>query len=117
MTELRRYNNETVMYVRTKIIECEAYGIRVPKEFFEFLDILIMGAKKYEPNGWIKQDGVNMDVKSNVRSMLHHLAEFSKGQKTDHESGLDPILHLQIRAGMARYRNAHNLKHPLDGRK
>lgn len=70
----------------------------VPDEFQDILLVLEMGAKKYGPNSWLS--GNHFDVHKNHRSMSHHLLESYREMREDHESGLDPLLHLVTRGLM-----------------
>lgn len=72
--------------------------IEYPEEFDHVRQILVFGAEKYGVNSWL-QDGLN--PKDNHASMSRHLAEAYAGLGPDHESGLDPLLHLASRALMA----------------
>lgn len=53
-------------------------------------EALTFGAKKYTDNGW-------KDIKNkhddNYASLMRHIMAWRKGEKKDHESGLNPLLH------------------------
>jgi hypothetical protein len=72
--------------------------LEIPEEFTHVDKVLINGAIKYGPNSWIK--GNHFDVHKNHKSMSHHLLESYREIRIDHESGLDPLLHLACRALM-----------------
>lgn len=70
----------------------------IPPEFQDIIKVLVMGATKYGANSWLK--GNHFDVHKNHKSMSHHLLESYREIRHDHESGLDPLLHLSLRALM-----------------
>lgn len=72
--------------------------MHVPVEFSHVIKVLEMGAKKYGANTWLA--GEHFDVHKNHKSMSHHLLESYREMRLDHESGLDPLLHLACRALM-----------------
>lgn len=72
--------------------------IEYPEEFKDVLLVLDTGAKKYGDNSWLS--GNHFDTHKNHKSMSHHLLESYRGILKDHESGLDPLLHLACRALM-----------------
>jgi hypothetical protein len=72
--------------------------MHVPVEFSHVVKVLEMGAKKYGANSWLK--GNHFDTHKNHKSMAHHLLESYREDRVDHESGLDPLLHLACRALM-----------------
>lgn len=76
----------------------EAEPLIIPDEFKDILKVLDMGAVKYGANSWLK--GNHFDIHKNHRSMSHHLLESYREIREDHESGLDPLLHLATRALM-----------------
>lgn len=86
----------------------------IPNEFFDFLKILSLGAKKYAPNNWLERDGKKSSEREMHDSMFHHLAESFAGQSTDIESGLDPLLHLACRALMLYTRRQRGIVHEAD---
>lgn len=73
--------------------------LEFPSEFKDVEKVLIMGAKKYGANSWLR--GEHFNHKSNCDSMFHHLSEHYCKVDKDEESGLDPLLHLACRALMA----------------
>lgn len=88
--------------------------LEVPKEMYDFLKVMEMGAKKYGANNWLDDDGHCSDHKSMHASMFRHLAESSAGFTADKESGLHPLLHLAARALMVYTRQKLGKKHKLD---
>lgn len=70
----------------------------VPPEFQHIIKVLEMGALKYGANSWLS--GNHFDTHKNHKSMSHHLLESYREIRADHESGLDPLLHLATRALM-----------------
>lgn len=75
-------------------------GVEVPPEMFEFIEVMILGAKKYAPNNWLLPNGTNSDHRSMHASLFRHAAESSCGNREDKETGLDPLLHVACRALM-----------------
>ncbi len=75
-------------------------GIDIPPEMFDFIEVMIHGAKKYEPNNWLKLDGINSDHKSMHASMFRHIASSSSGIRIDSDSGLDHLLNAACRCLM-----------------
>jgi hypothetical protein len=84
-----------------KLKKMQELGAEVPVEMFDFLDVIINGAKKYQPNNWLSPFGVTMAHDANHDSMFHHLAESFSGVEKDKDSGMDPRLHLACRALMS----------------
>lgn len=72
--------------------------MHIPVEFSHVIKVLEMGAKKYGANSWLY--GNHFDTHANHKSMSHHLLESYRNIRADHESGLDPLLHLAARALM-----------------
>lgn len=72
--------------------------IEIPSEMLDFKQVLEFGASKYGANSWLK--GLHFNAKDNHASMSRHLAEAYCGFDKDHESDLDPLLHLACRALM-----------------
>lgn len=70
----------------------------IPIEFQDIILVLENGAIKYGPNSWL--NGNHFDIHKNHRSMSHHLLESYREMRIDHESGLDPLLHLSVRGLM-----------------
>lgn len=69
-------------------------------EFFDILQVLEMGAEKYEANGWLEEDGKGTTHKQMHDSMFHHLAQSYANNRLDDESRLDHLLHVATRALM-----------------
>lgn len=74
---------------------------RLPEEFYDIRKVMEAGAKKHGRNSWRQVSNESMAVRNNFASMSRHLAEYYAGQEEDHETGLDPLLHLATRALMA----------------
>lgn len=83
-------------------------------DFLDFMGVILMGADKYEPNGWLKPDGSKTSLTDMHASMFRHLAASSAGQRIDKESQLDHLLHLATRALMLYTRIKHDIIHPYD---
>lgn len=96
-------------------IESKHPGL-LQKELFDFLEVLVDGAEKYSLNNWLDSEGKKCSEKEMHDSMFHHLAEsFTDGvEAVDKDSLLDPLLHLQCRAGMLYTRREREIVHPLD---
>lgn len=88
--------------------------IDVPPEMLDFLQVMIMGAKKHGANNWLDADGKKSSHKDMHASMFRHLAASSAGVRTDEESGMDHLLHLMTRAGMYYTRLKRGLIHSAD---
>lgn len=86
----------------------------LPLEFDDYKEILEHGAAKHGSNNWLEPNGSKSSFKEMHDSMFHHLAESFAGQRVDHESGLDPLLHLITRAQMMYTRLKRNIKHEND---
>lgn len=78
-------------------------------EFYDVLDVLEFGAKKYGDNNWLKPNGIKSSRTQMYDSTFHHLAESYAGMEKDHESGLDPILHAICRLMMIYTRKQRGL--------
>ena len=95
---------------------------QVPEEFQDYLKVMEMGAKKHGADNWLNPNGAKSSFKQMHDSMFHHLAEsYVQGdQQTyftsrgDHESDLDPLLHLICRAQMMYTRLKRGIKHEND---
>jgi hypothetical protein len=88
----------------------------IQPEMFDFFKIIAMGAKKYKMNNWLEEAGTKSSEKDMHASMFRHLAESSADYwpKADHESGLDPLLHLACRALMLYTRRQRGIIHEED---
>lgn len=88
----------------------------IQHEMLDFLDILEMGAKKYDCNNWLEPNGKRSSEKDMHDSMGHHWAEsmVGKGKIVDVDSNKDPLLHLACRALMTYTRRQRNIIHPDD---
>lgn len=88
----------------------------VPESMLDFIEIMILGANKYGWNNWMKTNGKKSSEKDMHASMFRHLAQSAvegRGAR-DHESHLDPLLHLQCRASMLYFKRKHNIIHDDD---
>jgi len=106
-----------VHYLIEKLIAFDkTYPNALQKEFLDWLDIVVIGADKYECNNWLKADGAKSDRKANFDSMSHHLAEGWVGgpESIDKESKYHPYKHLACRAIMGYIRDLRGIRHPLD---
>jgi len=83
-------------------------------EFYDFLLILQMGAKKYARDNWLETDGQRSSHKDMHDSMFHHLAESFAGVTEDKDSKLHPLLHLAARSLMYYTRYKRNIVHSKD---
>jgi hypothetical protein len=88
--------------------------MQLPKEFLDVKKVLEFGARKYSENGWLKPNAHKMNHTHNVISMTNHLEEHECGSQSDHESGLDPLLHLACRALMRYTRKQRGIEHEKD---
>ena len=79
---------------------------KLPVEFFDFLDVIDFGARKYTRNDWLKKDGKKVSEYDMHASMLRHFNKSLNSEGTDiekmldDESKLDHLLHLATRALM-----------------
>lgn len=80
----------------------------------DFQLVLIPGAKKYDANQWLNEDGSTCYVKHMVASIFRHIAESMAGHTKDHESGLHPLLHAICRCMMMYTRLSRGIIHPED---
>lgn len=81
------------------IIKIDGYTITIPECMLDFLKVLQQSADsgKYEPDNWLKKDGVGCDHKSMYASVHRHVAYCSASQYIDKDSGLDHRLHAAVR--------------------
>ena len=84
------------------IDDSNVYGdvIELPPEFHDMLQVMDMGNKKHGKDSWLDADNPSLQLKANHASISRHLAEYYCGVQEDHESGLDPLLHIATRALM-----------------
>lgn len=83
-------------------------------EFDDFMQVVEMGAKKYDADGWLEPDGAKTSLKDMHASMFRHLASSSAGVRLDDESSLDHLLHLATRALMLYTRLQRGIINPAD---
>lgn len=89
--------------------------ILIPNEFEHFTQVLYRAAQgKYEPNNWMKTDGINAGRKSAFASVHRHVAQAQFGQRIDDETGLPHILHAIARLQMIHVRQVRGIIHPED---
>lgn len=84
------------------------------KEFYDFYKVIEMGARKYEADGWLDEDGKGTSHKQMHDSMFHHLALSYSRIRNDEESGLDHLLHVATRALMLYVRLKRGIVNPND---
>ena len=90
-------------------------AIILPLEFEDFNQVLYRAAAgKYEPNNWMKTDGINAGRKSAFASVHRHVAQSQFGQRLDSETGLPHILHAIARLQMIHVRQVRGIIHPED---
>lgn len=90
----------------------DKYTITVPPEMFDFLDILQHSANtgKYEPDNWLKKDGIGCQHKKQYESINRHIAYCSVGKDfIDSDSGMDHRLHAAVRLLMDYTRDKRGL--------
>jgi len=76
----------------------------VPPQWVEWLaEVFTIGAKKYAEHNWKK----GMKFSRMQGSMMRHLLKWQKGEKTDEESGLHPLLHVAWNALALVYYEKH----------
>jgi hypothetical protein len=78
------------------------------------MDVVKMGADKYEPNGWLQPNGVGTSNREQHASLSRHLAHSYAGDTLDKESGLHHYQHLATRALMAYTRWSRMIDNPKD---
>lgn len=94
-------------------IELKAPGC-LKEEMFDFTDIILFGAMKYQMDNWLRTDGTKSSHKDMHASIFRHIAESSAGKLVDHESGLHPLLHAICREVMHYTRVKRGIKHVDD---
>lgn len=83
-------------------------------EFYHIIKVLDFGAEKHGSNNWLEENGKKSSLRAMHNSMAHHLLDSRAGVRQDHESGLDPLLHLALRALMCYTRIQRGLIHEDD---
>lgn len=92
-------------------------AVILPLEFEEYIQVLYRAAAftgKYEPNNWMKPDGIKTDRKSAFASTHRHVAQAQFGERLDSETGLPHILHAIARLQMIHVRQVRGIIHPED---
>lgn len=100
--------------IEAKLKELEVINIIYPEELSHYKKVFEFGASKHKANNWLSPAGNKADHNSMFNSMFHHLADAYAKKDVDHESGLDPLLHLAARALMVYTRKQKGIIHPLD---
>lgn len=109
-----------ILYLSSPVVEpttweefkdtVDEVNVEVPDEFFDITRVMELGAKKYGVDSYLLSNNISMKHKNNTASMFRHLAEHHMGVDMDHESGMDPLLHLACRALMAYTRKQRGIK-------
>jgi hypothetical protein len=100
--------------IEKRVKELELEIIIYPEELNDYKKVFEFGASKHKANNWLTAGGNKSDHNSMFNSMFHHLADAYAKKDIDHESGLDPLLHLAARALMVYTRKQKGIIHPLD---
>ena len=82
-------------------------------EFYDILKVLEFGVEKHGHSNWLDPNGRKSSEKNMLESIGRHWAEAHTG-KTDHETNLDPLLHLACRALMLYTRRKRGIVHQDD---
>jgi hypothetical protein len=117
----------------TKLEHLYSLGLDIPIEMFDFLDVLIPGAKKYGANNWLNPNGSKSSHKQMHDSIFHHLAksyshplQFIKNPNHppislimaldtgEGGTGKHHLLNAMIRCGMAYTRQVRGIAHQDD---
>ena len=84
--------------------------IDIPEDFLDVYKVMIAGALKHGKDTWMDEDNPSLKLKANYASINRHAAEYYCGVKKDHESGLDPLLHLATRCLMSYTRRKRGIE-------
>ncbi len=95
-------------------LDLENLQLDVPAEMMDFIKVMEKGAEKYEANNWLLPNGHCASHRDMHASMFRHLADSHAGNRTDADSGLDPLLHLAARALMVYTRYKKGIYHSDD---
>lgn len=109
----------------TKLFRKTEYDLKdklsLPIELDDFKEVLLQAARsgKYPPNDWLKPDGKKQDIKTQYKSISHHMIDGIEGAlkgelAIDKDSGLASILHAICRLNMLYVRLKRGIIHPLD---
>ena len=107
-------NDNVLEYVEGILHQCDTGNIRIPKEMFEWLGVVIAGAKKHGGNNWLEPDGGKSSHVDMHMSMLRHFTASFSGVRFDADSGFPHLLLLATRAIMLYTRQELSIKHPED---
>lgn len=100
LTERSKLETTAPLSQRVTLTLPDDCPLTVPTEMLEFLDIMEPGAIKHGADSWLNPDGPKSSHKEMHDSMFHHLADSYADIRQDHDSGMDPLLHLACRALM-----------------
>lgn len=81
--------------------ELKKEGFKLPHYMFDFLKVLIPGAKKHGVNNWLDPENEALKHTPNHASVNRHVAEWYMGVTEDKDTGLDPRLHAATRLLMS----------------
>lgn len=87
-------NNNNLQHPPEVISYLQSIGFK--EEFLDMIAVIELGAKKYGRDSWLEPGVLNH--KDNHASLSRHIAEYYNGKEADEESGVDPLLHVAIRA-------------------
>jgi hypothetical protein len=87
----------------------------IQPEFFDFLKVVAIGARKYAMNNWLEPNGKRSSEKDMADSTFHHLANsFANPRSVDVDTKLDHLLSAMCRCGMLYTRRQRGIIHPED---
>lgn len=100
----------------TALLSINIHGYTTPFEMLDFINVMRQSAesRKYEDENYLKPNGRKCSVKQMHKSMMNHLVASILEERTDSESGLDPLLHLAARALMMYTRIKRGINHDED---
>lgn len=99
LSSMVKANQSYGLYDDSAYIE-EDLDTYMEPEFYDFVQVLKMGAEKHGNKNWLSVDGKKSSHKDMHTSMFRHLAKSYANQRLDEESGLDHLLHLASRSLM-----------------
>lgn len=103
-------DDSDVLKIIDKLYKANQNKVTVPKYMLDFIDVMLIGAGKYKSDNWLQPDGTGTSHDKMHNSMFHHLADSYCHIRQDHETGLDPLLHLVARALMVYTRRRLGIK-------